>query len=220
MKALLLQLNENINGTLPTAIGKLELLERLDVDTNQIGGVLPSELFLLQRLEILALSSNQFSGTLSTEIGNLLNLTWVQLFGNKDLSGPIPKQIGSLLNLTVLTVQHTNFTGYMPDAVCALRETETLVNGTIVSGGGMLSTLQADCASPPDPPRLQCNCCTGCFSDSSTNITGSRTTGLQGDLFSRVEGNSADSSLLQLYRDVINVNRSPREWQVVVVLND
>ncbi len=165
MKVFLLQLNEKINGTLPASIGQLKMLEHLNLDTNRIGGVLPLELFQLQRLEILAVSNNQFSGTLSTMIGNLLNLTWIQLFGNKAFSGTIPTQIGFLKNLTVLTVQHTNFTGYMPDSVCALRESEKLVNGTVVSVGGKLSTLQADCASPPYPPRLQCNCCTGCFSE-------------------------------------------------------
>lgn len=212
LKTFLLQSNKNINGTLPTTLGQLPMLEELDLDKNQIGGRLPLELFRLHSLQILALSDNKFSGPLPSEIGNLGNLSWVQLFGNADFSGTLPTQMGELFYMTVLTVQKTNFTGTMPSSVCALLQ----------SRGGMLNTLQAECGTPPNPPLIKCDCCTGCFSSySSVNSSRSNNNGLMKGLAfvsidtipDRAGMNLGDS--MQLYHDVIRKNRSPREWQVI-----
>ena len=212
LKTFLLQANKNINGTLPTTLGQLSMLEVLDLDKNQIGGKLPLELFQLQSLQTLALSDNKFSGPLPSEIGNLSNLSWVELFGNADFSGTLPTQMGDLFYMTVLTVQKTNFTGTMPSSVCALLQ----------SRGGMLNTLQAECGTPPYPPLLQCDCCTGCFSSySSVNSSLSNNNELMKGLAfvsidtvpDRTGINLGDS--MRLYHDVIRKKRSPREWQVI-----
>ncbi len=72
--------NNEITGALPSEIGKLKNLRKLDASDNAMTGV-PAEVGQLSKLEVLDLSNNQLTG-LPYELGNLKNLKVLNLAGN------------------------------------------------------------------------------------------------------------------------------------------
>ncbi len=60
-------------------------------------------------------------------------------------------------------MQFNQITGTVPNRICALRHQ-------------YLDQLEADCASPPEPPLVNCRktCCTACFSDNERPLPPSR----------------------------------------------
>ncbi|VAH00132.1 unnamed protein product [Triticum turgidum subsp. durum] len=61
----------------------------LDVSNNNLSGVLPQQLGKLEMLESLNLSHNQFSGSIPSSIANMLSLSTLDVSYN-DLEGPVP----------------------------------------------------------------------------------------------------------------------------------
>jgi len=70
----------NLRGALPSEIGKLTKLKRLNASHNQMTG-LPAEIGRLQALEELDISSNQITG-LPLELKNLTQLKVLDISGN------------------------------------------------------------------------------------------------------------------------------------------
>ena len=58
------------------------------------------------------------------------------------------------VSVETLQLQYNQLTGKVPDRICVLRYQ-------------YLNQLEADCASPPDPPLVNCRktCCTACYSE-------------------------------------------------------
>ena len=67
----------------------------------------------------MSISWNQLSGSIPPEIGNLSNLTYLDLRNNQ-LTGSIPPEIGNLTNLTYLNLQLNQLTGEIPESICDL----------------------------------------------------------------------------------------------------
>ena len=63
-----------------------------------------------------SLSLSNISGEIPSEIGNLINLTWLNLSGN-NLTGEIPPEIGNLTNLTTLQLSNNQLTGEIPSEI-------------------------------------------------------------------------------------------------------
>ena len=143
----------DLEGPLPPTIGDLKELRNLNVEKNSITGKLPESVFDLRQLRVLNLNGNLFSGTLSDEIGELGELGEGH-FGDNQFEGEIPSALGRLLKLELLRLQDNhNIEGKMPQNVCDLRDEK-------------LDELWSDCATPPDPPQVDCEidvCCTLCF---------------------------------------------------------
>ena len=113
---------------LPTEIGRLDELERLDLAHNCLQS-LTSEIGSLSALESLDLSHNQLK-TLPAAIGKLTKLTSLKLSSNSITS--LPPEIGFIQNLETLDLSH-NQLKTLPAAIGKLTKLKSL----IVSGNGM-----------------------------------------------------------------------------------
>ena len=87
-----------LNGTIPAALGDLSNLTDLDLDGNDLSGTIPAALGNLSNLTDLFLANNQLSGPIPDALGNLTNLTELDLSTN-ELSGTIPAALGNLSSL-------------------------------------------------------------------------------------------------------------------------
>ena len=76
---LVLQYN-NLQGTLPSSLGKLTHLTNLDLYNNSLFGSIPSSLGKLTNLTGINLQYNQLSGSIPSSLGNLPSIysTWFQ----------------------------------------------------------------------------------------------------------------------------------------------
>ncbi|KAI3880870.1 hypothetical protein MKW92_026829, partial [Papaver armeniacum] len=80
----------NFTETIPPQIGNLDSLQiLLDLSYNDLSGEIPSSLGSLNKLERLNLSHNKFFGSIPSSFDRLLSLRIVNISYNK-LSGPIP----------------------------------------------------------------------------------------------------------------------------------
>ena len=69
------------------------------------------------RVYHLQLSANGLNGTIPESIGNLVNLTYLHLGNNYEITGPIPESIGNLVNLKVLMLAENKLTGTIPETI-------------------------------------------------------------------------------------------------------
>jgi len=94
---LVLQYN-NLQGTLPSSLGKLTHLTNLDLYNNSLFGSIPSSLGNLPNVQYIQLGFNKLTGSIPLSFSNLKNLT---IFGvdNNLLTGKVP----SLANTTKLS---------------------------------------------------------------------------------------------------------------------
>ena len=97
----------NLTGSLPAELGKLQNLTRLALNRNGLTGAIPPELGNLSSLSIIGLARNSLSGALPATLGNLSGLTRLSLHDNVGLSGPLLAGFVSLTNLQRLAVANT-----------------------------------------------------------------------------------------------------------------
>ena len=67
------------------------------------------------------------NGSIPPDIGNLTNLTYLNLNGNQ-LTGEIPPEIESLTSLTVLQLQNNQFSGEISQTICDLTNLNWVIN--------------------------------------------------------------------------------------------
>lgn len=109
---------EQVRGTLPPELGLLSGLRRVDLDGGPSGfltGTIPSELGRLNLIESFSALGNQLSGTLPVEIGNWSLVRGIDLSWNK-LAGSLPPSLGSMIWLTELNLEMNDFSGSLPGA--------------------------------------------------------------------------------------------------------
>ena len=106
-----LDLSDNdLTGTIPTALDGLINLEELRLNGNGLTGNIPAQLGSLTSLRVLDLSENNLTGNLPTELGGLTRLRTLRLNEN-GFNGSIPSALGSLNSLTELRLNENNLTG-------------------------------------------------------------------------------------------------------------
>ena len=103
----------NLEGSMPTELGSLASLTRLELWQNNLTGPIPPELGNLTSLEWLRLSNNELTGSIPPELSNLTSLTSFDLSGN-ELTGSIPPELSNLKSLTSLGLYNNELTGSIP----------------------------------------------------------------------------------------------------------
>ncbi|KAL7501738.1 hypothetical protein ACHAWX_000331, partial [Stephanocyclus meneghinianus] len=135
-----------LTGTIPPEIGRLEHLEFLDMSYNSLSGTLPPELGNLTNLTKLFIQENHFNSSIPSELGNLVQLTKLALDRNK-FTGSLPSDLGNLNDLMEFFVFTNQLTGTLPPEIGRLRNLEQLsvgrnfLNGTLPSELGNLKNL-------------------------------------------------------------------------------
>eukprot|EP00249_Psilotum_nudum_P009961 c22254_g2_i1 orf=286-2409(+) len=102
-----------IIGTIPTQIGNLASLQKLDLSFNNFTGSIPKQLGKLRSLNVLILQSCGLTGFIPAELGNLSNLTFLAL-NNNFLTGQIPNSIGLMTQLYWLDLSYNLLSGSLP----------------------------------------------------------------------------------------------------------
>ncbi len=158
---------KNLVGTLPSELGNLSSMTRLNLQGNSLSGSIPASLGNLSNLTSLYLAQNDLTGTIPASIGNLSNLERMNLQGN-ELSGSIPEELGNLSSITLLYLSMNSLTGEIPTTFSNLSNLENLslqvnqLTGSIPPGFGSLSNLSK--------MILNYNDLSGCYDENLANL--------------------------------------------------
>lgn len=109
----------NLQGSLPTALGNLSELVVLQLPDSHLTGAIPFELGNLSKLQTLDLYGNQLSGPIPFTLGNLSRLTTLRLYHNQ-LRGAIPLQLANLTSLLTLDLGYNMFSADAPTLISFL----------------------------------------------------------------------------------------------------
>ena len=180
--------NNNLVGTIPAYLSKINFLQTLVLSNNQLDGGIPSELSYLLELRNISLNNNKLSGSIPVQLSKLQYLNTFKLEANQ-LSGIIPFQFGNLSQLTDLNLSSNNFVGNIPEEFGNLAILTSLIlnnnqlTGTIPVAVGNLNKLKT--------LRLSYNQFTGSIPSELKNLT------LLNDLYldhNQLSGNIPDMS--------------------------
>jgi len=117
--------NSSLEGSIPDSIGNAIYLEKVNLLSNYVEGAtfnfiadLPDSIGNLTNLTHLELGGNRFFNIIPNSIGDLTNLKKLNLQGIAAyswLQGNIPDSIGMLTNLENLQLQRNHLSGKIPD---------------------------------------------------------------------------------------------------------
>ena len=96
-----------------------EYTQVLNLANNGLTGSIPPQIGNLINLTSLDLRVNQLSGSIPSELWNLVNLTYLNL-GVNNLTGTISPEISNMIGLTALYLNDNQFTGDIPESICNL----------------------------------------------------------------------------------------------------
>ena len=119
-----------------------------DSISSTTGSTIPSEIGLLTHLVRLDMPGNELTGRIPSSIGNLTKLTWLSFWENA-LTGSIPPSIGDLTQLQALGFKGNSLTGSIPESFQNLTALDYLdfssngLTGSIPSFFGNLVNLTA-----------------------------------------------------------------------------
>ncbi|KAJ7968754.1 Leucine-rich receptor-like protein kinase family protein [Quillaja saponaria] len=112
--------SNQITGTIPAIIGNLRGLQTLYLYHNQLQGYIPQEICQLERIWSFFLSDNKFSGQLPTCFGNLKSLRELSLSSNR-LNSTLPSTLWGLEDILYLDLSSNNLTGSLPLSIGNLK---------------------------------------------------------------------------------------------------
>ncbi|MBN9286253.1 MULTISPECIES: PKD domain-containing protein [unclassified Flavobacterium] len=138
--------NVNLGGTIPTELGNLTKLDRLNFDNCSLSGSIPASIGQLINLTSLYVYNNNLTGPIPATLGNLkkLNIIWAH---NNKLSETIPATLSGLKSVTSFNLQNNQLTGSIPslvgmEKIIGIDLSVNQLTGSIPSEFGYLTTLQ------------------------------------------------------------------------------
>jgi gliding motility-associated-like protein len=121
--------NNNLNGSLPAALGDLTELTTLQIINNPLlSGSIPTSIGNLTKLNSMLLYLNGLSGTIPPSIGNLTMVTQLELQSN-NFTGSIPAEIGNLTSLNYLRLDDNQLTGTIPNSLYSIASLQSISLG-------------------------------------------------------------------------------------------
>lgn len=109
----------NLSGLIPSAIGDLRMLLRLDLRGNGLNGTLPDQLGKLRDLKWILLGGNGLTGEIPSQLGALASLRVLDL-SNNILTGKIPVSLSNASNLETILLNHNRLSGEIPSSFSML----------------------------------------------------------------------------------------------------
>ena len=146
LRALDVNYNEDLTGSLPNFQSWSSPLEDLSLAVTGFSGKLPASMGNLRSLIYLDLYNCNFLGNIPSSIGNLTNLLMLKLESNT-LAGNIPSSIGNLIQLVYLDLDYNHLTGPISFGLANLTQLFFLdlsfnrLTGSIPSSIGKLTKL-------------------------------------------------------------------------------
>ncbi|GKV38587.1 hypothetical protein SLEP1_g46477 [Rubroshorea leprosula] len=132
--------SNNLSGTLPIDLCyRLPNIELLELHKNQLEGLIPSSIGKCKKLQILSLSKNRFTGFIARSIGNLTKLSEIYLSQN-NLEGEIPEEVGNL-PLKILSMGYNSFIDSIPPKIFNISTLEYIFFGMNNLSGHLPSTI-------------------------------------------------------------------------------
>ncbi|GLT33880.1 hypothetical protein SLA2020_084350 [Shorea laevis] len=143
----------NFSGPVPPNLGRLNALEWLTLEGNQLENMEGDDFSFLasltncSKLSVLDFGPNHFKGHLPTSIANLSSRLHFLSIENNQISGRLPDGIGNLIGLTSLSFYENFLTGEIPNSIGRLKKLYRLgssnnqLSGTIPSSIGNLTQL-------------------------------------------------------------------------------
>ncbi|KAM7252038.1 hypothetical protein ACFE04_023921 [Oxalis oulophora] len=138
---------KNLRGYIPSELGSLIFLRRLNLHNNNLYGSIPTQLFNATSLHSLFLYGNNLSGSLPPSICTLPRLQNLDL-SNNSLSGSLPDSFKDCIQLQRLILSKNTFSGQIPVGIWPTMEnlehldlSSNAFNGTIPSDIGELNSL-------------------------------------------------------------------------------
>ncbi|KAL6009207.1 hypothetical protein ACLOJK_022434 [Asimina triloba] len=127
-KLKIFDINSNgLSAALPDSVANLstQLEEELGMASNMIFGSLPSGIGNLVNLTLLDLEQNMLTGAIPLNIGKLRKMVELYMFDNK-LSGEIPNSFCNMTKLNVLYLSENNLEGNIPQCLENCRQLQDM----------------------------------------------------------------------------------------------
>ncbi|KAL0541615.1 hypothetical protein IC582_021668 [Cucumis melo] len=111
--------SNELDNSIGTRIGELQMLLRLDLRGNRLYGVLPDQLGNLQNLKWMLLGGNNLTGEIPSRLSRLTSLLSLDLSRNL-FTGIIPDSLSYASRLEILLLDHNRLTGEIPASFSVL----------------------------------------------------------------------------------------------------
>jgi len=112
--------NNLLTGTIPKELGKLEMVQEIDLSNNLFSGSIPRSLQACKNVFTLDFSQNNLSGHIPDEVFQGMDMIISLNLSRNSFSGEIPQSFGNMTHLVSLDLSSNNLTGEIPESLANL----------------------------------------------------------------------------------------------------
>ena len=105
--------NPLLQGTIPSELSQTSV-HRVVWHTTRLSGTIPSRVSQLSRLSVLSLEYNTLSGTIPSALGQLTAMQYWMVYANIGISGEIPAALSSMSRLVEFLSLNSSLSGSVP----------------------------------------------------------------------------------------------------------